>query len=430
MADDSFDVIVVGAGPAGCAAATVMAKAGLSVLLLERGVTPGSKSMSGGRLYAYCADKVWPGFAQRAPWERRVTRETVSMVDGASMVNLDLQSPELAEAGRDSYTVLRGQFDAWAAGQAEAAGAELVCAVNVERLLYKNGGVGGVVIDGEEVEGKAVVLAEGAGGKLTQSAGLKAELTPHQAAVGFKEVIELPEEAINQRFNLEPGLGAARLFAGSVTGGLPASGAFLYTNKSSLSLGMVISLAAAANSQRPVHEYLEEFKHHPAVAPLLAGGNSVEYSAHLVPEAGFNGLSMLYADNLLVTGDAAGMVINHGFTVRGMDLAIASGLAAANAIVECQGNYPAGKLGPAYERQLSLNQVLPHLKAYRNMPAFIDNPRMTEDYPKLAVEVFKSIFTFNGAAPKPLITGKVLPKLRKIGFINLIKDAWKAKGAL
>lgn len=430
MAEECFDAVIIGAGLAGSAAATVLARAGASVLLVERSTVPGAKSMSGGRVYAYSMEKVWPGFRESAPLERVVTRETISMVDGDSVVNFDLEAPGLGQQGRESYTVLRGQFDQWAAAQAEAAGAELVCGVTAESLLYKKGKVAGIICDGEEVEAKAVILAEGASGKLAQSAGLKVEMKPGHAAIGFKEVIELPEEVINQRFNLQPGSGAARLFAGSLTGGLAASGGFLYTNKNSLSFGMVISLAAAMQGKKPVHEYLEEFKQHPAMLSLLEGGVSVEYSAHLVPEGGFNALPMLYADNLLLAGDAAGMVINHGYTVRGMDLAICAGLAAAGAILECKGDNAKSKLGPAYERELSSAQVLTHLKAYRNMPSFIDTSRLTSVYPKLTADIFKDMFTFDGSAPRPMLTGKLLPKLRKVGFLNLIKDAWKARGAL
>ncbi|MCX6519133.1 MAG: FAD-dependent oxidoreductase, partial [Actinobacteria bacterium] len=42
------DVVVVGAGPAGACAAIVLARAGLQVVLLERGPFPGSKNMYGG----------------------------------------------------------------------------------------------------------------------------------------------------------------------------------------------------------------------------------------------------------------------------------------------------------------------------------------------------------------------------------------------
>lgn len=78
---------------------------------------------------------------------------------------------------------------------------------------------------------------------------------------------------------------------------------------------------------------LEDFKQHPAVAPLIAGGKLVEYSAHVVPEAGINMLPELVGDGVLIAGDAAGMCMNLGFTIRGMDLAIAAGEAAAKTVL-------------------------------------------------------------------------------------------------
>ncbi len=53
MSDDKFDAIVVGAGVAGSVAALVMARAGLDVLVIERGDSAGCKNMTGGRLYAH-----------------------------------------------------------------------------------------------------------------------------------------------------------------------------------------------------------------------------------------------------------------------------------------------------------------------------------------------------------------------------------------
>ncbi|MDP2727950.1 MAG: FAD-dependent oxidoreductase, partial [Dehalococcoidia bacterium] len=44
MEEEKFDVVIVGAGPAGLAAAYVLAQAGLQVLVFERGEYPGGKN--------------------------------------------------------------------------------------------------------------------------------------------------------------------------------------------------------------------------------------------------------------------------------------------------------------------------------------------------------------------------------------------------
>ncbi len=80
MSEDKFDAIVVGAGVAGSVAALVMARAGLDVLVIERGDSAGCKNMTGGRLYAHTLEAIIPGFAVSAPVERKVTREKISFL--------------------------------------------------------------------------------------------------------------------------------------------------------------------------------------------------------------------------------------------------------------------------------------------------------------------------------------------------------------
>ncbi|MDM3639093.1 FAD-dependent oxidoreductase, partial [Proteus mirabilis] len=60
-------------------------------------------------------------------------------------------------------------------------------------------------------------------------------------AVGVKEMIELPESVIKDRFNLKDIEGVAWLFAGSPSDGL-LGGGFFFTNKTTLSLGLVCGL--------------------------------------------------------------------------------------------------------------------------------------------------------------------------------------------
>ena len=244
MAD--YDAIVVGAGLSGSTAAYCMAKAGLSVLVLERGDAAGAKNVTGGRLYGHSLEKIIPGFAEEAPLERKIVRERVSMLTEDACFSADFHSASrFAEPGSASYTVLRAEFDAWLAGKAEEAGCDLVCPARADELLLENGKISGVRAGDDELTSEVVLLADGVNSLLGQKAGLKKELSPHHVAVGVKEVIELPKGVINDRFGLNDGEGMANLMVGTPSGGM-VGGGFLYTNKESLCLGLVITVADMA----------------------------------------------------------------------------------------------------------------------------------------------------------------------------------------
>src|SRR5438046_10752325 len=76
-----FDVIIVGAGPAGSSAALALARAGLQVALIERGEYPGAKNVSGAALYApnLLADLL-PNYWEEAPVERYLTRRVITFL--------------------------------------------------------------------------------------------------------------------------------------------------------------------------------------------------------------------------------------------------------------------------------------------------------------------------------------------------------------
>ena len=70
---EAFDVVIVGAGPAGISAACVLADAGLETIVLERGEYPGAKNMSGGVLYGYDLAQILPDYIERnCPIERNI----------------------------------------------------------------------------------------------------------------------------------------------------------------------------------------------------------------------------------------------------------------------------------------------------------------------------------------------------------------------
>lgn len=419
--EDRADAIVVGGGVAGCTAAYIMAKAGLEVILIERGSYGGAKNMTGGRLYAHSLEKIMPGFTASAPLERKVTKERISMMTQDSAFTADFQSPQLGLPGQDSYTVLRAGFDRWLMDQAEEAGAMVVSGIRVDDLLIRAGRVCGVVAGGDEMEAGVVVLADGVNSLLSQKLGMKRPVTPRQVAVGVKEVIELPRSVLEDRFNISGDQGLSWLFAGECSNKMTGGG-FLYTNQTSVSLGLVCSLSHIGASEKTLVRMLEDFKAHPAVAPLIRGGTLAEYSAHLVPEAGLEMVPELYRDGVVVIGDAAGFVINIGYMVRGMDLAIASADLAAQTIIEAKEKNDFGTaVLSRYQERLKSSFVLRDLQTFRKFPTFMENPRIFEDYPRLLADLCTDLFVVDGEPAKPLLK-KARRHLRNVGIGTLLKD--------
>ncbi len=336
---EKVEVVVVGAGLAGLACAYVLADAGAEVLVVERGDYPGSKNMTGGRLYLDPVRPYLPDLWENAPFERRVVKERLTMMAPDASITLELASDRgRREPGR-SFTVLRATFDRWLADRAADKGALIVPGYKVDRVLRQDGRVVGVRSNEDEVQADIVVAADGILSFIAEDAGLRGRHDPRNFALGIKEVVELPAGKIQDRFGLQDGEGAAQLYFGSLTRGMMGGG-FLYTNRESLSLGLVIGIHDLMARRRPdapdgggwpPHDLMEAFKARPEVRALIDGGRSVEYSAHTLPEGGLRGMPCLAADGILVVGDAAGLALNQAVTVRGMDLALVSGVLAARA---------------------------------------------------------------------------------------------------
>ena len=104
---EKFDAIVVGAGPAGNAAAYTMAKAGLSVLQLERGETPGTKNVQGAILYADALERIIPDFRDDAPLERHVIEQRMWVLDEKSFIGTNYRSDAFNSDQPNRYTILR-----------------------------------------------------------------------------------------------------------------------------------------------------------------------------------------------------------------------------------------------------------------------------------------------------------------------------------
>ncbi len=424
MSEDRFDAIIVGGGLAGSTAAYVLAQQGLEVLLIERGNYGGSKNMTGGRLYAHSLEKIIPNFAEEAPVERRVVKERISMMTENDAVTMNYNSPRLAETGSDSYVVMRGEFDRWLFDKAEEAGATAAAGIKVDELIVENNRVTGVICGGEEMKADVVILADGVNSLLAEKASLRKRVQSSQVSVGVKEIYELPAKVIEDRFGLSGDEGAACLFAGSPSNGL-VGGGFLYTNKESISIGLVLGLEQIGESDKTIEEMFTAFTNHPEIAPLIKDGKLIERSGHVVPEAGLSMVSTLYGDGFLICGDAAGFCLNIGYMVRGMDLAITSGELAARAVLEAKqkGDFSSASL-KSYQTMLDNSFVMKDLSLYKNFPAFMENPRMFNQYPAMVANIMAEMFVVDGQPAVPL-RKKAWKHLKAVGLMNLLKDGLK-----
>ncbi|MCL4459684.1 MAG: FAD-dependent oxidoreductase [Chloroflexi bacterium] len=427
MEEEKFDVIVVGAGPSGIAAAYALAKAGLQVVVFERGDYPGSKNVMGGVLYRQPTEALIPQFWKEAPLERQVVEQQRWIMTEDSAVIFSYRSQRFAQEPYNAFTVLRAKFDSWLANKATEAGALLITETVVEDVIWQNGKVVGVRTGRAEGDlyADVVVAADGVNSLLAKKAGLHTELSPQQVSLTVKEIIALPKEKIEDRFSLEGDEGATIELYGQATKGMTGNG-FIYANKESLSLGVGVMLSDFVKREISPYDLIEEMKSHPLVQRLIAGGEPKEYMAHLIPEGGYKAIPKLYTDGLLVVGDAA-QLVNSLFR-EGSNLAMTSGRLAAEAILRAKerGDFSAQSLS-FYQRLLQESFVLKDLKQYESATEFMEsNPHFLSLYPQLLNEAAHEL-TLVDSVPKKQKQKAIIRNVRRHRSLwQLAKDAYNA----
>ncbi|MFB6189157.1 MAG: FAD-dependent oxidoreductase [Halapricum sp.] len=365
--DGAFDAIVVGAGLAGSTAALTLARQGYDPIVIERGAAPGTKNVFGGVLYSPRLRELTD--FEDAPKERYVSKKTYSMLseEGDETSMSIAPSAWREEPHNDSWMVLRRDFDEWFAEQAIEAGATVITETTVTGLIRENGEIVGVRTDRPDGELRApmVVLAEGANSLVSEGAGLKRKDSRDNVAVSVKEVRKYDRDTIEDRFHLEGEAGIAAHYFGDGAVGDAVGGGFLYTNKRTVSIGVVYSIEDAAHNDKTPDEVLAAFKQHPAVAPLVRGGRMLEYSAHAIPEGGPDSMPDLVHDGAVIVGDAAGLVLNSGIHLEGTNMAVESGYHAGQAIADAlaQGRTDESALAQ-YESDLRESYVVENLNHY------------------------------------------------------------------
>jgi electron transfer flavoprotein-quinone oxidoreductase len=430
LSQSQFQCIVVGGGFAGCAAAIRLAQKGVKVLLVERGDEGGAKNLSGGILWGNDLARILPDWKATAPIERPVSNKKVGFLGekGSSFI-IDYADPVL-KTETVGYAVLRARTDKWLLEQAKKAGVTVITGVNVEGLHKQNGKVVGVIQAGEATYADCVIVADGANSRLTLQGDLRhgdRKLDMDHYALGVKEVLKLPKATLEERFGCGADGGTAAEFVIGRSDGVLAGG-FLYTNNDTLSLGVVINLPSMKNQgQLTTHDIVEQFRLHPYIQGLVKGAELVEYGAHLVPEGGYQAFSELYADGVLVAGDAAGFCFSNGIVIQGMNYAVRSGICAADAVVHAiaRDDFSAVTLHH-YETLLEKDGIIGDFKEFKSVGKFLWNPRLFQKYPDFLAAVFRNLLKAEG--PKQKMKKHLFAAMKETGVSkkDLLLDGMNA----
>jgi electron transfer flavoprotein-quinone oxidoreductase len=212
-------------------------------------------------------------------------------------------------------------------------------------------------------------------------------------------VIALPREVIQDRFQLIGDQGATIELYGGASMGMVGTG-FIYTNRDTLSVGVGALISQFVERNANPNDLLEHMKEHPAIAPLLEGGETREYLAHLIPEGGLHAMPKLSMAGMMLVGDAA-MLVN-SMHREGSNLAMTSGKLAAQAVLRAKewNDFSAGSLA-YYDQLLRDSFVYKDLYKYRNMSHFFErHPEFFTLYPELLNEAAREMLTVDGVSKR------------------------------
>lgn len=439
--DEKFDCIIVGGGVAGLSAAMILARANLKFLLIERGEFCGAKNVSGGVLWGTDLARLVPEYwTADEGFERFIKHRRLTFMDEQSAFSLDFKSSHFEAEPYTGISVLRARFDEWLAGKVQDAIDEstypdesfLATNILVEEVLMEEGRVVGIRAGEERFFADCVILAEGVNNLLTRQVGLEQDYVPaDHVAVGVKEVIRYDQKVLEDRFQLEGLGGLTNEFVGFASQGVEGGG-FLYTNRDSVSLGLVLGMTDLREKQQKPYDILNAFKAHPVMAEMLKDGEVLEYSAHVVSTGDIRGMPReVYADGVLIAGEAAHLLMNSGKAIQGMDFAMRSGILAAEAVAAAQADadFSAASLR-RYRDALDDSFVMKDMKSFQGAVHLLHSPDMFGPVPNVICDFGRQFFTIDSAPTRK--TADMLKDAvhRHSSFWDLFKIGVKGARAL
>lgn len=410
--DEKFDCIIVGAGVAGLAAAMTLARNNMKFLLIEKGEFSGAKNVSGGVLWGSDLAKLVPNYWEEEDggWERFINHRRLTFMDDQSTFSVDFKSSHFNETPYSGVVVLRSKFDRWLAGKVQeeidksdfAMESFIATNIKVDEVLMENDKAIGIRTGEEEFHADSVIISEGVNNLLTRQVGLQDDYVPaDHMLTGIKEVIRFDQKVLEDRFQLNGLSGMSNEFVGYATDGVEGGG-FLYTNRDSISLGLVAGIKDMRDKQKSPHDLLNTFKEHPVIQDTIKGGEVVEYSAHVVSSGDKRVMPKeLYKDGVLICGEAANLLMNAGKAIQGMDYAMRSGILGAETIVKAKerGDYSSQTM-KEYKDALEESYVMKDINSFQDAVHMIHDPVMYQNVPNLICDFGRKFFTIDNEPTK------------------------------
>jgi electron transfer flavoprotein-quinone oxidoreductase len=305
--------------------------------------------------------------------------------------------------------------------------------IKVDEVLMENDKAVGIRTGEDEFYANSVIIAEGVNNLLTRQVGLQDDYVPaDHVLTGIKEVIKYDDrETLENRFQLNGLSGMSNEFLGYATNGVEGGG-FLYTNRDSISLGLVLGLKDLREKGRKPYDILNNFKEHPAIRDIIRGGEVAEYSAHVVSSGDKRIMPKeLYKDGVLICGEAANLLMNAGKAIQGMDYAFRSGILAASTIVKAKKveDFSSDTL-KIYRQSLDESFVMKDMNNFQDAVHMLHNPHMFKDIPNLICDFGRKFFTINNEAT-PKSRKMLMDSIKKhSSYYELLKLGFKASKSL
>jgi len=340
----SYDVIVVGAGPAGATLAYQLAKKGIGVLVLEKESLPRYKCCAGGvtAKAAKLLDFDISGVAEDVVCELSVT--------------YDLGNPYLGQHSKPLiYTVMRDEFDYLLVNRAQQCGAVVIDRQEVTQVQMNADGVE-VSTSDSIFRAQVVAGADGAYSAVARKLDMKRNI---EYVAGMEMQLVAPEEELAKRKSrAEIDLGCS-----------PQCYAWMFPKRKHFSIGAMCPTSSAGDLKHCCQKFLSSLR--------ISKYTIARASSHMIPTC--RGKALVSQDKALLVGDAAGLA--DPLTGEGIHNAIQSAQLAA-AVIES--SLAQGKIELHDYQQAVEEKIVPEMRIARTLS------RILRRFPRLALRMLDS----------------------------------------